>query len=204
MKYNKRATKKRWTSITRKNLLYALSVVVIIVGIIFTLERTRVINIIENTPSITAIKDQDAKTTSTVPSAQENFSDGNERSESGAVNKDEGYGTVKDNLGISSESTDSSLWNSSKSGEITIHNPTKNKKLTTGTEISGTSILKMVSFRVIDNVSGVISQGEIQVVNGKFSGILTFTTTATEGRVDVYASKDDGQEYSNVEVPIKF
>jgi hypothetical protein len=42
------------------------------------------------------------------------------------------------------------------------------------------------------------------VVNGKFSGQITYTTNATAGRIDIFASRADGSEYSNIEIPVRF
>jgi hypothetical protein len=66
------------------------------------------------------------------------------------------------------------------------------------------SKLDLVQYRVIDSNSGVIATGNLKVVDGKFSGIVTYSSTATEGRIDIFAVKQDGTEYANVELPVRF
>ncbi len=146
---------------------------------------------------------QDAKTTSTLPTAQEDFTGGDERQPGNTVRENEGTGNIEDRQGAVSEQTDPGVWTTSSTGEVTVQNPYPNKILRSGTEISGTSSLQKVSYRIIDSVSGVIAQGELTVVNGKFSGIINFSSSATEGRLDIFGAHSDGSEFSNVEIPIK-
>jgi hypothetical protein len=186
---------------TLKKFLIAIGVFILIGSILAILEKTHVINFYERKPVATDSAD---KTTSTVPSAQEDFSGGDERSAGNTEGENEGSGNVEDLQGNSSTPTDSSDWISSGSGEIVVHSPNKNQVLNSGTELSGTSSLAQVSYRIIDNVSGVIAQGELGVVGGNFAGKINFTTSASEGRIDVFATHIDGSEFSNIEIPITF
>ena len=146
----------------------------------------------------------DAKTTSEAPSAQENFSEGGEREPGNGVFENKGSGRVEDLNGQENKATDPSTWTTSKSKEITVHSPSANSIISKGTIVSGTSSISVVNYRLIDSLSGVIAQGEISTVNGVFSGKLSFDTGATEGRLDIYGIRSDGQEYSNIEIPIRF
>lgn len=149
--------------------------------------------------------DENTKTTSVAPTAQENFSDGTERDPGNSVSENKGSGSIKDSEGgISATATDKSTWIKSGTGEITVYSPAKNSIIANGQEISGESTLSTISFRIIDDVSGVIGEGQLIVKEGKFSGSLDFTTSANEGRIDIFAIKTDGQEYSNIEIPIRF
>lgn len=151
----------------------------------------------------TVVQDTDSETTSTAPTAQSDFTGGTEREPGNTLSENEGSGGIRDNEGnLSDVDTSSSI--SSESGEITLYTPKGNSKVASGEKVAGESKLSVVSYRIIDNVSGVISTGQLKVVNGKFSGTLEFTTTATEGRLDLFGTKPDGAEYSIIEVPVRF
>ncbi len=146
---------------------------------------------------------QEAATTSTSPSAQDDYSDGDER-QAQDENLDQGTATIKDNRGSISETPVQSKWTTSSTGQITLYSPNQNELLKNGDFITGESTLSVVSFRIIDDVSGVISTGQLSVIKGKFSGNISFSTSASTGRLDIYATKDDGAEFSNIEVPVRF
>lgn len=143
------------------------------------------------------------KTTSTAPSAQEDFTGGGDRPVA-STPEDKGTASVSDTQGQQSTAPDKSQWSSSSTGEITVYTPSKDKLLVSGDVISGESTLSIINYRIIDNVSGMISQGQLSVVNGKFSGTVSFTTTATGGRLDIYGATDSGKEFGNVEIPVRF
>jgi len=147
-------------------------------------------------------EDLNAKTTSIAPTAQENFTEGGDREVGEA--QDRGEVVVTDNQGSIDNTPDESQWTSSSTGEITLYSPSKNQVLENDSLISGETTLSDVYFRIIDNVSGVISEGKLSVVSGKFSGKVSFSTTATEGRLDIYSTRSDGAEISNIEVPVLF
>lgn len=113
-------------------------------------------------------------------------------------------GSLTDNQGTIQEIPDENLWITSPGNVIALYNPQYNSILKSGDLVQGKSTSNLVSFRLIDSVSGVIAQGEISVVNGNFSGSLNFNTTADEGRVDVFTLNPDGTESNNLEVPVRF
>jgi hypothetical protein len=143
------------------------------------------------------------KTTSTAETAQSDFTGGNERPVQEA-NKDKGDAIVSDNSGSISVVPDESNWTTSASKEITLYSPSQNQLIKNGDSISGESTLSVVSFRIIDDISGVIAMGELSVVNGKFSGDISFSTSAASGRLDIFGTRADGGEFSNIEVPVLF
>lgn len=146
-----------------------------------------------------------AKTTSDAPSAQEDFSDGNDRGEPGnTLGEDDGTATVTDNNGQTNSQTNPHKWISSKSGDVTVYSPTSGQLTRSGDQISGKTSLDSVNFRIIDNLSGVIASGKLKVVKGKFSGTIDFSTNADKGRIDVFGTLDSGKEFSNIEIPVKF
>jgi len=191
--------KKSKKNLSNRKLIYSLLIVVLIlvvcVGFYFY-RRNK-----ENTADQQGEKD--AKTTSLAPTAQEDFTDGDKRTIQ-ETNKDKGDATVSDNQGSITKITNPSEWMTSSSHEITLYSPAQNQIVRNGDYISGESSLNIVSFRIIDDISGVISTGQLSVVKGKFSGTISFSTTASSGRLDIYGTRDDGGEFSNVEVPVRF
>lgn len=142
------------------------------------------------------------QTTSELPSAQSDFTSDSDREV--AESTDKGQAIITDNSGEIANVPDESQWSRSTNNEIVLYSPAAQTKITSGQIVSGTSTLPTVNFRVIDSVSGVIAQGELVVVDGKFSGNINFNTAAAEGRLDLYATKEDGAEYANIEIPISF
>lgn len=179
-------------------ILATLSVAVILAGTIAALELTNTIDIFKSdTPSE---KVSTAKTTSTAETAQPDFTDGDEREIKEPTTKSEAV--VTDTKGTAA-ATPESQWSKSANGNITVYSPAKNTPIKNGSTISGAATASTVSFRLIDNVSGVVSQGQLQVVNGKFSGTLSFSSTATQGRLDIFNTKADGSEINVVEIPVR-
>ncbi len=142
-----------------------------------------------------------AQTTSKVPSAQNDFSSGSERS---TATTDKIEGVVNDTEGRDIPETPSEQWTKSPDGSLVVHAPYSNKSLVAGDILSGASSGSRVSYRLIDNVSGQIAQGSLRVVDGKFSGVFEFSTKATEGQVDVFNQAPDGTETNNISIPVRF
>jgi hypothetical protein len=140
-------------------------------------------------------------TTSKEPSAQSNFTSGGQRE---VVQSNRNEGIVTDTGGNVPSLPPSSGWSSSTSGIITVYSPAKNSLLSTGQTLLGESSADRVSFRIIDSVSGVIAQGSIGVVNGKFSGNFSFETSAQEGRLDIFTVNNSGVESNVIEIPVRF
>lgn len=118
------------------------------------------------------------------------------------TNKEEGV--VSDTKGKVDTTPDQDEWITSADKKISVYSPITNSILSSGSILSGQSTTNNISFRLIDNVSGVIAQGKISVVSGKFSGVFDFKTTATEGRLDVFFANDNGSESSTIEIPVRF
>ena len=187
-------TSKKNSSRKTPIVVIAILVIVAVVAGIYISKRND-----KNAESI----DTAAKTTSTAASAQENYNSGSDRTPS-TTNSNDGAATVTDTNGNQATSADKSQWTVSKSGEITVYSPIKDQILSNGATLSGASSLPVIYYRIIDNISGMITQGQLNVVNGKYSGTVNFTTKATEGRLDIYGADDSGKEFSNVEVAIRF
>ena len=183
----------------KKIILIILLSVLVIAGTFLVLEKLQIIDLInKKAPSSTS----EDKTTSTTKTAQEDFTGADEREPGNSLNENKGSGGIADNNGTISNGTDTTNPIISSTGEITIYAPRQKADVKSGDEISGASTLQKVSYRIIDDVSGVIATGTLQVVNGKFSGKLSYVSTAKEGRLDIFGTRSDGVEYSNVTVSI--
>lgn len=154
----------------------------------------------------------DAKSTSDLPSAQPGFhaSDidagdtAKDREPGNSIREDQGSAGITDTNGTISGSIDTSKPITSESGEITVYSPQNNQSVTGEMPVAGAAKLKTVMYRVSDDVSGVIETGSLNVVNGKFSGSLRITTGAKSGQVSFFGTQDDGNEFSNVTIPLNF
>lgn len=194
--------KKYQKSRSKKKFLIILGIVVAAALLFGVLEVTGKTNVFLNQSDGQSEEDRNAKTTSKAPTAQEDFTEGNDRQPTTSDRSDEG--TVNDTGGNVSSPPPQSQWTTSTSGAVTVYSPARDTLLANGSNISGKSSASRVSFRLIDNISGVIAQGDLSVVNGNFSGTFNFSTTASEGRLDVFTTRDDGVEGNNIEIPVRF
>lgn len=137
---------------------------------------------------------------STPPTAKSDFTSNDNTKQENATDSNNGTATVKDNGG----QTSGVQTVVAQSEFIKLFSPAKNSVVSTGTTIAGESSLEAVSYRINDNVTGQISYGQLQVKDGKFSGTITVNTQAREGQIDVFGTKDGGNEFSNISIPVRF
>ncbi len=110
-----------------------------------------------------------------------------------------------DTNGKAAANTPQNEWTTSVSGNITLEQPTAGTTITNGTEIVGsTKAATTVNYRLSDNSTGVLTLGTLNVVNGKFSGILYFTPKSNKGQLDVFTSNDRGVELDEIQIGINF
>lgn len=109
-----------------------------------------------------------------------------------------------DTKGQTTSNTNSSQWITASSGNITIEQPIANTTLQNGSTLSGTAKISTIHFRLIDNAVGVISEGTLSVVNGKFSGSLSFTPHSPTGQLDVFDVGTNGVELDEIQIAVKF
>ncbi|HUC88269.1 MAG TPA: hypothetical protein VMR95_03930 [Candidatus Binatia bacterium] len=99
----------------------------------------------------------------------------------------------------------SSDWVSSASGDITLQQPSPNTTVNNGDPISGTANVSNVSFILTDNSVGLIDQGNLNVVNGKFSGLLEFQAHSSSGILQLYyPNPSNGSEEDIIEIDVNF
>lgn len=184
------------TANTKKVVFITLGVVLLAALVFAILEKTRVTNFVSLAPTA-----EKAQTTSTAPSAQESFDQGGDRTPATSTRNE---GSASDTGSVTGSLPPESQWTRSSSGVITAYSPAANEVVTSGASFSGASTADTVYFRLIDTASGVIAQGPLSVVDGTFSGKLQFSTTAADGRLDLYTATADGVESNNIEIPIRF
>lgn len=154
-------------------------------------------------PTITQLDDTKAQTTSKQPSAQSSFSAGTPRKEPAQSSLNEG--AITDTKGTATAQTPENMWSRSPDNKsITVYAPTQNQVLEDGQILSGASTADVINFRLIDDVSGVIAQGSLDVIDGRFSGVFRFQTSGSGGRVDVFTTDTDGAEKNNIYIPVRF
>ncbi len=115
-------------------------------------------------------------------------------------------GTTVDNSGKSPSTiaTLPSQWVQSQSGAITLQQPIANSTIASGFLLNGLASVGSIGYTLIDNQSGVISQGTISVVGGKFSATINFKSTSSTGRLDVFSTDPNGKEINEVQIPVNF
>lgn len=96
----------------------------------------------------------------------------------------------------------SSGGSSSDSGVITLFTPTKNQRINQSVRVTGSSHVPVVHYRISDDVSGMIGNGQLTVKNGLFSGDLSVNTTAQRGTFEVYSFDSQGREINNINIEI--
>lgn len=144
-----------------------------------------------------------ATTTSKLKTAQAAFGQGEKRpTGSGTGNQ----GGAIDQKGIPpSESSSTGSPVSSESGAITLTQPTDGNSLTDGSIIYGSSSLSSVQYRLVDSETGVLAQGSLTVVDGKFSGKLQFKPQSSFGKLSLFSfDTSTGAEVNRLTVKIKF
>ncbi len=145
--------------------------------------------------------DETAKTTSNEKSAQSDFQSSESRK---PVQPTAKPGVSVNDTSGSAQSNPTSTPLVSQDGVITVYSPTNNGLFASGTSLTGKASVSKVSYRLIDNVSGVTATGDLAVTNGRFSGEFSFNTNASEGRLDVFTITSGGVEKSIIEIPVRF
>jgi len=145
-----------------------------------------------------------AKTTSTAPSAQNDFQGDNQKTVPETVPEANASGA--DQNGSIDTIPPSSQWTKSDDGtSIIVYGPAKNSSFASGDLVFGAANSGTVSYRLSDSVSGLLTSGTASVVDGKFSIKLSFSTSADSGNIEIFNQKDPySPESNNVLVPVRF
>ncbi len=155
----------------------------------------------------------DAKSTSELPSAQNDFNvadidihdNAKDRQPGNSIREDEGSAGIHDTHGSIPKSISTSNPIISSSGQIGVYAPKPNQRITNKkVTVAGKSTLQSVYYRISDDISGVVTSGSLNVVSGEFSGNLTISTNAKHGQISFFGTQKDGNEFSNVTIPLVF
>jgi len=114
-------------------------------------------------------------------------------------------GTVDHNGQVSGGLPPASSWVSSTSGNITLQQPSPKSTVANGDTISGTAKVSNVTFILKDDAVGLIDQGNLNVVNGKFSGLMEFKAHSGSGKLEVYyPNPTNGRAEDIIEINVNF
>ncbi len=182
----------------KKRILFAL-IILAMATLLLSINKFGETN---NLPRSGNEADDNAQTTSVERTAQEDFKDGAERDIPAPSTTGED-GTVRD-TGGNIDNTASDIHTTATDGAISVHLPTPNAMLRNGDFIAGTTSHRDIYFRLISDTVGVVAEGRLLAVNGKFSGIWSFNTSGTDGQVDIFSIDPSGKEVSNVAIPVRF
>jgi len=96
-------------------------------------------------------------------------------------------------------------WTSSSGGNIVLQKPSANSLIRSGDYIVGVANVSDVQFILTDASVGLIDQGSMKVVDGKFLGTFLFKSHATTGKLEVYyADPINGAEKDIVSIKIAY
>jgi len=116
-----------------------------------------------------------------------------------------GGGVLDKNGQTSGSLPPSALWVVSDSGNLTLQQPSPNTIVHSGDTLSGLAKVNSVQFILTDNSVGLIAQGNLNVVNGKFSGTLQFTPHSSNGKLEIYhPNPANGAEEDIIEIDVNF
>lgn len=187
---------------SRSKAWRVIGVVLVVVGVVFILFVSHVINLTTKKSPGQTIVQAGRKS----PAAVNNSSSGSAPAKTlTSNNTTNNNGGVTSTNGTPSSSTPPSQWSTSQSGQITVKQPYANETIQSGAVLSGTALVSQVYFTLIDNQVGVVDQGTLNVVNHAFSGTLNFTPHASSGRLDVYSTNTPGgAEMNLIEIGVNF
>lgn len=137
------------------------------------------------------------------PNSSGNINPGTKNNLSNSNSNNSGYAT--DTGGQTPSTTNNSQWITSQSGVITVKQPVADATLSNGATLAGkTTSTGPIHFILLDNSVGQIATGMLNVVNGNFSGQLTFQAHSTSGQLDVFTTAPNGREQNLIEIGINF
>lgn len=186
----------------RRNVLIGATAIVVIAAIFTVLEVTNTTHIFHDETPVAKVVVKKGKP---APEPKKNVSSsGSASTEKTPTTGNSVPGGATDTNGSASAQTSPGQWTVAASGALTVKQPLPNAALQSGDTLSGSAKVSTVSFRLIDNQVGVISQGTLNVVNGNFSGNLNFTSHSSTGRLDVFSTDDQGVEINEVQISVSF
>lgn len=180
-------------SSSKKQILFVVVIVVVIAAsVLFYLWRDRKIFVKTTPTSATTIKHVVGPAIQAAPHSPSTDNSSNQ-------------GGVTSTASPSETIPPSSEWTSSSNGDITLQLPSANSTIQSGSDIAGLANVPNVGFILTDNSVGLIAQGTLSVVNGKFSGTLQFTPHSSSGTLQIYyPNPQTGGEEDIVNISVNF
>ena len=174
-----------------KHISFIIACIVLVVGIgLIILFKTHLINH-NNKSAVTT-------GSSIIQPISHASSDSTTIAQGGAVDK-------QGNTTATTQTTEPSQWTVSTSKQITLQQPINGATLKSGDTIRGIADVNTVDYRLSDDSVGVISQGTLNVINSKFSGILQFQAHAATGELQIFSTNpQSGAEINHADINIKF
>ena len=112
-------------------------------------------------------------------------------------------GVIDNNGNTTGSIPPASEWFASSNGNITLQQPVSNSTIQSGVTISGLANVDQIGYVLTDSSVGLISQGTLSVVGGKFSGNLTFVAHSNTGTLQVfYPNPVNGAEEDLIDINI--
>ena len=89
---------------------------------------------------------------------------------------------------------------------IVISSPKTDSTVTNGTKLEGTAPTNYasVSYRIQSDERGMVGQGELKIVNGKFSGTIGSGGATGAGLIEVFVIDANGREQKHTKVAVRF
>jgi len=109
-----------------------------------------------------------------------------------------------DTNGNDRSSSSPSKWTGSQDGKILLKQPAQSQLVGNSFSIIGIAYSDNLNFRVIDESSGVLGQGRLNIVNNNFSSSIQLEPKSKNGRLDVFSVRDDGTENSEIQIELVF
>lgn len=198
---NKRGVSRKRSKL---GLLIPLGVIVAAVVVLGILELTHTIHLFSKSkPASEVIVTSGNPTPAPTKDSSENKA--TSKSASSSTSSTRNISGATDTNGTATATTNSKQWVTSASGAITVKQPIGNATFQSGGTLSGSATVPQVDYTLIDNSTGVISEGTLNVVNGNFSGNIQFASQSSSGRLDVYStSTPGGPEQNLIEITVYF
>lgn len=88
---------------------------------------------------------------------------------------------------------------------ITITSPAAGARNSGGTKLEGTAPnVRTVNYRIQSDDRGLIGQGELAVINGRYSGSVAVNGASGSGFIEVFVFDTEGREQKHSKVEVNF
>lgn len=189
----------------KKFVVITIVVILAAAATITGLELTNTTHIFHGKPAANTIVTAGRQLPAGQSNSSPNSSTHTSNTGSPSVTSSDGFATNNNSRGQQSSTTNSSQWITSASGVITVKQPSANATLSSGATLSGsTTSAGPIHFVLLDNTTGQIAQGMLNVTNGDFSGQINFSAQSANGQLNVFTTTPDGREQNIIQIGVNF